>query len=609
MIRLFKFSVFMYLFWILLFLAGKLLFTLYQWPVSHVVPIGELIRAFGFGLKMDIAMASYCIMAIGIFSLSLYAGIRVFRLIMHVLTIVLVLIFSLIFVSDFEIYKNWLAHVDASVFQYFDSSFSAFASTGNLKLMMLIFTWILFAGFFIWIYFRFITTIIKSSISLRWFQPLILLLACAICYIPARGGIDVASMNTGSVYFSQNMTANHIAINPVWNFMYSFDRLSSLKNNYVYMTDKEATQIVDLYKEGADNTIPVLNTSRPNIVIIMMEGFESQITHSLGEYNNVTPCFDSLVHEGILFSNMYASGTRTDKGLVSILSGFPAQSVNPIIKFTRKIEKLPTLSKLLVNEGYSSLFIYGGNKQFTNMNSLIVAGGFEKVTDVADFDNSLRTFKWGVHDEYVYNTFSSQISRTKQPFIAYMITLSNHEPFDVPTKKEFKSENSDLLYLHAARYADSCLGHFIRNAQKQIWWKNTLVILVADHATIYPGNKPYTQLNRYQIPMLWLGGALMKKDTIVSNYCSQTDIPRTVLKQCGKDDKTFTYSRNILNRNNNGYALFCYNDGFGIISQSFCQIYDNTTNRYSTYKGHFNGIDSLIGKALWQQVNNDFVKK
>jgi phosphoglycerol transferase MdoB-like AlkP superfamily enzyme len=442
-----------------------------------------------------------------------------------------------------------------------------------------------------------------------WYHPPVLVLLGGILFIPARGGLDVAAMNSGSVYFSRNLSANHIAVNQVWNFLYSFERMSSLKNPYVFMDQKQALSIYNILSQCSDSSVSVLNTKHPNVIFILMESFESDITKTLGGRDGITPHFDSLTHEGILFSNMIASGTRTDKGFVSVLSGYPAQSVNPIIKFTRKIEKLPTISKELSNYGYNSIFVYGGNKQFTNMNSLIMAGGFADVTDVSDFNTSLRTFKWGVHDEYVFDRSIERINESKKPFFTFIMSLSNHEPFEVPTKKQFKGDNDEKLFYNSSFYADSCLGLFIAKAKKQPWWNNTLIVLVADHASIIPGNKGNESIARYRIPMLWLGGALRVTDTIVKKYCSQTDIVKTVLHQMGKPDSAFLYSKNIFNSKNKGYALFCYNDGFGLISDSYCQIFDNTTSKYLIDKGTFHGKDSLIGKAFWQVVNDDFVKK
>jgi phosphoglycerol transferase MdoB-like AlkP superfamily enzyme len=610
MIRILKYLLSLFLFWILYFVVSKFLFIVFEWNIVSKVGLQSLASAIVVGLKMDIATACYVLIIACVFSLFLLINEVVFRKIMGILISVLITLFSFIIVADFELYKNWLSHIDVSVFQFFDMSFSALSSTSNLRITGLVLSWIILSSTFITLYYRFVAKQLQGKTQkYRWFHPFILLIAGAVLFIPARGGIDVASMNTGSVYFSQNMTANHVAVNPVWNFLYSFNRISSLKNPYVYMDSKKANGIYELIKEGKDSSLSVLNTKNPNIIFVMMESFESDITKTLGGRDGITPNFDSLTHEGILFSNMIASGSRTDKGFVSILCGYAAQSVNPIIKFTRKIEKLPTISKILANNGYNTIFMYGGNKQFTNMNSLIMAGGFADVTDKNDFDKSLQTFKWGVHDEFIFHRSIEKMNASKTPFFTYIMSLSSHEPFEVPTKKVFKGDGDEPKYFNSAYYTDSCLGVFIANAKKQAWWKNTLIVLVADHATIMPGNKTNENVNRFRIPMLWLGGALNVRDTIVAKYCSQMDIAKTVLKQLNKDSSPFIYSKNIFNQNNNGYALFCYNDGFGLISDSYCQIFDNITMKYSTNKGSFSGNDSLVGKAFWQVVNEDFVKK
>jgi len=610
MLRNLKYLASLLLYWIVFFVVGKILFVIVEWHITSQVSIVDISKALLIGLKMDVSTSCYVSMLVCIFSLLLFINDSIFRKTVAVINSILIVVFSFVFVSDFELYKNWLQHIDVSVFQFFDSSFSFLSSTSNITLFLWVVVWLLFCSSFIFLYFRFIAKILDISIQKRWYNSIILMLLGAVFFIPARGGIDVASMNTGSVYFSQNMTANHIAVNPIWNFLYSFNRISSLKNPYVYMDNKDAIALFEKFKEKNDSTEMILNTNKPNIIFVLMESFESDITKTLGGRNGITPNFDSLTHEGVLFSNMIASGTRTDKGFVSVLCGYPAQSVNPIIKFTRKIEKLPTISKQLSLQKYSTLFVYGGNKQFTNMNSLIMAGGFSDVTDMTDFDKSLHTFKWGVHDEYVFKRSIEKMNVAKKPFYCFVMSLSNHEPFEVPSKKQFKEVQGDeAKYFNSAFYADSCLGVFIRNVKKQAWWNNTLIVLVADHASIAPGNKTNENINRYRIPMLWLGGALRSRDTIINKYCSQMDIAKTIMHQLQLNDSLFVYSKNILNKYNKGNALFCYNDGFGLISDSYFQLYDNQTKRYVVNKGNLLGKDTLIGKAMWQVVNEDFVRK
>ena len=610
MVRNFTFLASLFLFWIIFFVFGKMLFVLYEWHLTSIIGIVSLCKAFAVGFKMDVSMASYMIMITCLLSLLQYVNNTVFYKTIGIVTGFFTTVFILIIVSDLDLYRNWLTHIDVTIFQFFDKSFSVMSSTRNDRLIFLIFIWLILSFLFIFSFYKIIyKSFAKNESRAKWYQPLLCLLFGGIMFIPARGGVDVAAMNSGSVYFSTNMTSNHVAVNPVWNFLYSFGKRSVLKNPYVFMDSKKAMKIYSDFCPQQDSTISVLNTQKPNVVIVLMESFESDITETLGGRKGITPRFDSLTHEGILFSNMIASGTRTDKGFVSVLSGYPAQSVNPIIKFTRKIEKLPTISKELSDRGYNLMFVYGGNKQFTNMNSLITVGGFQDVTDMNDFKSEFHTFKWGVHDSYVFERSIEKMNQSRKPFCTFIMTLSNHEPFEVPTNNKFPGENDDSHFFTSAYYADSCLGAFVDMAKKQTWWNNTLIIFVADHAAIYPCNKSYENIKRYRIPMLWLGGALKVKDTIVSKYCSQMDIPSTILHQMDVSCTKFSFSQNIFNVKNKGSALFCYNDGFGLISDSFFQIYDNSLRKYSVYKGSFQNDDSLIGKAFWQIVNEDFVQK
>lgn len=559
---------------------------------------------------MDISFASYIIFVVIILQCLLFWNVKLFKATMLIVTAVSLIAFSSIEVVDFELYRNWMSHVDVSVLQFVGKPSDALASTSTPLILVLLLLISGIAGIFFTLYKKVIDKFCMPKKNMRWFIAPLLLVIGALFIIPARGGVGVASLNVGSVYFSQNITANHVAVNPLWNVMYSMEKISVLENRYVYMKHEDAKKIFSHYVNNTnDSTISILRNKHPNIIIIMLESFESDITKTLGRYENVTPRFDSLVHEGVLFSNMYASSIRTDKGLISVLCGYPAQAVNPIIKFSNKLEKLPYISKMFFQKGYNTSFFYGGDKNFTNMNSLLVTGGFKNIYDIESFDQSLRTWKWGVHDEYVYSLAYSHLNTIKQPFFTYILTMSNHEPFEPPMKHKFKGNDDDTKFLNSSYYSDSCLGDFIAKAKKQAWWDNTLIVLIADHATIHPGNKTSFDIIRYQIPMLWLGGALRVKDTVVTKYCGQVDVPKTIMRQLGLPDSAFSFSNDILGKRAYGFAEFCYADGFGIVSKDFTQIYDFTSKRYFVHSGTFPHNDSLLGKAYWQVMNEDFVKK
>lgn len=609
MLRYIKFIFSILLFWIVFSITNKLLFVIYQWNITSQVSALDISKAFLYGLKLDVSWACYVTMFVCILTLLLFVNEHVFRKATAILHFILIPLCTLLIISDLELYKNWLSHLDVSVFLFFDKSFSALSSTSNSLLIVLIGLWLVMSFVAIFLFLKLVNNQLKKPSHKKWYSPIALICMGSFLFIPARGGVDVASMNTGAVYFSKNLTANHIAVNPIWNFLSSMTQMSSLDNSAHFMESKKAQSIYTKFSKSSCQTEYVLKTKNPNIIIIMMESFGADITYSLGNKKGVTPQFDSLVREGIFFSNMLAAGTRTDKGLVAILSGYPAQSNNPIIGFSSKVEKLPTISKKLTHYGYNSIFVYGGNKQFSNMNSLITTGEFNTVIDESNFDKSLHTFKWGVHDEHVLKKGIDAMQQSKTPFFTYIMTLSNHEPYAVAPYKQFDTAGIEAPFYSAAHYADKCLGNFIAQAKKQAWWNNTLIILVADHATVKPGNKSPDNLNRYRIPMLWLGGALQKSNMVVDKYCSQMDIATTLLNQIDKNDNSFIYSKDIFNANYMGYALFSYHEGFGFKSKSIFQVFDTKSMKYLIHNGTYTGSDSLIGKAYWQIASEDFIAK
>lgn len=188
-------------------------------------------------------------------------------------------------------------------------------------------------------------------------------------------------------------------------------------------------------------------------------------------------------------------------------------------------------------------------------------------------------------------------------------TLSSHEPFDVPVKTVIPGKDEEHLFLNSAHYTDASLGDFIREAQKAPWWKNTLIIMVADHGSRHPGNSPYNMPVKFHIPMLWLGGALKTRDTIVSTFCSQTDIPYTLLRQMNLDDKNFIFSKDILSSSSPGFSFYMFNDGFGFLGPQAKMVFDNKAGKVIFRDGNVD--DSFIekGKSIMQVLSDEFSRR
>jgi phosphoglycerol transferase MdoB-like AlkP superfamily enzyme len=357
---------------------------------------------------------------------------------------------------------------------------------------------------------------------------------------------------------------------------------------------------------NGDSTKKVLNQVKPNILLIVLEGFTTKIIEPLGGLPSVTPNLNQLCREGILFDNFYASGDRTDKGIISILSGYPAQPKTSIIKYPNKTQSLPSLPKALTAQGYHTSFVYGGDIGFANMESYLNIVGFSHITEDDDFDISLNVSKWGVHDEFVFARFLQEADTAQAPFFKTMLSLSSHEPFDVPSGlPEKKDEES--LFLNSCTYTDKWLGQFITEAKQKSWWKNTLVIITADHGHRSPGSSPNHVPERFKIPMLWLGGAIDNPQQIHSTG-NQTDLANTLLAQVGIAQQEFNFSKDLLSSVNQSFTVYSFNNGFGYLTPETHFVYDFDLKNYVVQSNALEK-DFTRGLSYMQQLFKDYNKR
>lgn len=556
-------------------------------------------------------MAAYLTVLMGIaLAFTAYFKGRVLWQILKVYTLLMLLVTGFIVVADMELYRNWGYRMDATPLMYLKSPKEAIISSNGWIAIGLIIFLVLFYYGIVRLFRRIFENSIKSFERSNWATSLIILLLTACLIIPIRGGFGVASMNTGYVYFHKtSVFANHAAINVVWNVGDALVNSEKFEPATYFKEDKaEAIYKKITRDEGA--TIKLLNTSRPNILVIIMESFTAKIIEPLQGMKGITPNFTKLSHEGVLFDNCYATGDRTDKGVVGVLSGYPALPKFSIINFSKKTEKLPFLNQDLKKAGYFSEFVYGCDIDFANFRSYFRNAQYDKIVSKEDFDRSLCNSKWGVHDHYAFERlYTESCNAARSPFFMVFLSQSSHEPFETPVKTVIPGNDEEHKFLNSAHYADSSLGDFIRKAQKADWWKNTLVVIVADHGIRHPGNTVGYLPLKFHIPMLWLGGALTRRDTVIHTYCTQTDIPQTVLHQLDMDDRNFKFSNNILSTQAPDYSFYVAKDCLGYLRKDARIVFDMTANRVVVQEGNVpdNFLDEL--KAQIQLITTDFSKR
>ena len=339
------------------------------------------------------------------------------------------------------------------------------------------------------------------------------------------------------------------------------------------MDSKEADMI---FQSMIKTTSPDKPTISKNVLLIILESFSDSIMHISG----VTPQLNQLSKEGLYFQNFYANSTRTDRALASILSGVPAQPTMTILDVPRISNNLPSVASALAKHGYDTHFYYGGDTNYSNMQSYLMATGFQHVTSETDFPAKELICKWGAPDEYVYNKLLNDIKKeeadTKErKWFKAILTESSHEPFDVPYKSKITNiASSDVL--NAFAYSDKCLGDFINKMKTLPCWNNTMVVIVADHLGAYPEDIDNYKQWRYHIPLIILNSNI---DADVNVIAGQIDLPATILNLLGYNHKEFLFSKNMLDPDAPHFAFFSFPDAMGMITDEGFTIYDNKSNQ------------------------------
>jgi len=598
-------------FWLIYFFFARLFFIVMQLHIAARETIGGLSGTFLHGARLDISTIGYYLILPVLFAIiSLYFNRDWYRFFIRWYTYILIVFSTVVVVADANLYSYWGFRMDYTPMLYLKTPGEAMASVSTLMVILFFVTIILISSFFIFFYNKLIDRLFSGLDRMRYWLPgmLFFLVLWGALLIPIRGGFGVAPINAGTVYFSKKMFLNHTAINAVWNVGTSAVTQKPVKNPYEFGDLKTASAIVDTLTSKAGITRKVLNTPRPNVMIIVLESFSGYLIGPTGGDTLVTPNFNRFIKEGVFFSEFYASGTRTDKAMPAILNGYPAQPAQSIIKEPKKSQSLPSIVKILIENGYTSSFWYGGEINFANFNSFVIGSGFHNIITKNNFNPVYYNSKWGVHDHILFKTLQDSMKSVKEPFLDVILTLSSHEPFDVPMETVFEGKDDMTKYRNSIFYADRSLGTFIDWAKETSWWKNTLIVLVADHCARVSEEIPQYEQNVFKIPMLWIGGAVAQRGIRINKLGSQVDIPLTILNQLGIKGN-FPFAKDLLSDESRSFAFYTFNEGFGFITDSSAFFYDHKLKKQVSETGKTPEYAGLNGKAYLQVLFNDYLKR
>lgn len=599
----------MYGFWVVVFAIQKPVFMICNKPASST--FSDWIEVIVHGLKLDCCVAAYpCLLPILVLLVCCFFGLNPKKFI-KIYSIVFACVVATVFATDCVLFSYWGFHLDATLVFYLHDGKDALSSVtlpdvGKFLLILLPYLCLMVA------------TIVKLSDKIEPIRfgkkgiltnTIVLVLFIPVFYIVSRGGVSTASANIGMVYYSQNQSLNLAAVNPLFSFAYSTTKQEDFANEYRYMSEEECKKTFDslLYAPQYEE-IWGTKDKMPDVLVIIWESLSANAVECVGgqyskiDSREITPGLNALAKESIVFTNCYSNAMRTDRGVVSVLTGFLAQPNTSIIKYPQKTRSLPSLAKVFKQRKYSTSMLYGGDIDFANMRSYFVSTGYEKLFSDKDFPIEQRLSKWGVNDKVTFDFLLKQIQKEKKghKFFKTFLTLSSHEPFDVDMKR-FKDP-----YANSLAYTDSCLYEFIGKLKKTEQWKNLIVVVVADHGYKYPGNLADNDPRKYHIPMIWTGGAI-EKPARVERYVNQTDIPSSLLHRYAIDCSEFEYSRDVFNPRVKNYAFYVYNNGFGFIDETGLSIFDCNANK-SIGNRHDKAREKK-GKALLQTLYRDIANR
>jgi phosphoglycerol transferase MdoB-like AlkP superfamily enzyme len=328
-----------------------------------------------------------------------------------------------------------------------------------------------------------------------------------------------------------------------------------------------------------------------NVVIITSESFGAEFSKLYGSDRDLTPEFDAYAQKGIWFRHVYASGTRTVRGLEAVTSSFPPTPTESIVRRPNN-ENVATWGKVMRENGYNTSFLYGGYGYFDNMNYFYSHNGYD-VRDRNDIPKPVRFANiWGVADEDLYDMalkYYDDLAKTGKPFFSHIMNTSNHKPFTfregVPGVKPMGGGRpSGVLY------ADFAQGYFLKEAEKHSWFDNTIFIIIADHgARVY--GKQEIPLKTYEIPMLIYSPKHIQPREI-DTLMTQVDVAPTIMGLLGLPYTAPFFGADVLNTptehriaflsHNHDVAL--YRDGelaiLGLQKTVTDVFYDPETNTY-----------------------------
>ncbi|MBQ1408330.1 MAG: sulfatase-like hydrolase/transferase [Bacteroidales bacterium] len=571
---------------ILIFVIQKIIFMLVNMGHADGAPFGSCLAVLWHGLRLDVTSACYIIIIPALVMLVSFFFRRFsMRKVLMPYYILASLLMAAVFIADTVLYYFWGAKLDAGELIYADKPKVALA---GLEWWAVV-TMFVILGLVTWCFtrcLRRVTPVRLKAPRSRW-SSLVFIPLAALIFLGMRGSVTQSTANPSFAYFSQYQFCNHSALNPFFNISRSLFKTVDFENEFkIYDRDEvEALvapnyvfdpSITDTLLRHGSPLRPAKGNVRPDILLIVWEGGNWDMVMN----DSVGPNMMRFAAEGVNFTRCYANSFRTDRGIVSLLSGWMGMPTTSLMKMADVCRKLPGIAESLAGEGYATRLIFGGDIDYTNMRGYLLETGFVTVDGSAFFPDTKHASSWGAPDNftllptvlcYPHHPFkqSNIVGRADgapQAFKHFdvLLTLSSHEPWIVPMQRLADERKN------AFAYTDSCIGVLVDSLRAMPEWNNLLIIITPDHGVQMDASQSLADPKLAHIPMVWTGGAVRGHRNI-DVIMNQSDMIATLLAQMGVDASDFIFSRNVLSESYASgyqYALHSFKNGCNLIDNA-----------------------------------------
>jgi phosphoglycerol transferase MdoB-like AlkP superfamily enzyme len=579
-----------------------------SWSQESIV---NVLKSFVMGIRFDIVISGY-ILFIPIFILLVgYIFGKQLKQLHKLLFYWIFILFSLSFVissADIPYFQQFFTRFSVGAFEWIDSPAFVFKMLlEEPSYFLFVIPFIFFEVFFykqLKKNFEIISDLsyINQKIVIKTGLSLIVL---ALMFLGIRGRIQKKSpIRIGTAYFCQDPFLNQLGLNPSFTLIRSYLDTFDKKNQEVQlMNDKEAVSNVQKYLHITNNkyTSPIARkiscdsviTTKPNIIIVIMESMSAAKMKRHGNKFNLTPFLDSLSYKSYYFDHIYTAGEHTYNGIFSTLFSFPALYRQHTMK---KIRQYHGIASVLKDKGYSTIYFTTHDSQFDNVEGFLRANSFDRIISQIDYPEKEIKTTLGVPDDYMFR-FSmpilNELHQKGKPFFSTFMTTSDHGPFYIPP---YFHPKSSKIKQQIVEYADWSLRQFITAASKQDWFDNTIFVFVADHGAAIDVQYPIA-LNYHHSPLLFYAPKLLKPK-LFSNIGGQIDVFPTIMGLLKQDYINNTLGVDLIN-DNRPYIMINADNKVAALDKDFLFILNKDSKKLYKYQTNNKSdfIDSLPSKA------------